>query len=248
MRKPERLLLRIEGRSPNDDPATFRIKFAGSFAALAPQKQLDTPSIKQSEVNADSGVQVNSVGTIVAVAPKPQPTVAAKPKETIAEVKKPQPVEKPKSTRTEPVKKETASTAKPKPSPKPPAKTAPAKEAEPAKKSGGDTAKKEPTTAKTTPKKTSGVVTVFNKTPKPKTPTAPAVKPEKKTASPVEPKPDPLAKIHLVVELKDGSVIQRPMSEIRRFGVENGQLTIVAKNGTTVKYSIIDEVARFTVE
>jgi hypothetical protein len=32
-RKPERLLLRIEGRTPNDEPATFRIKFGGSFAA-----------------------------------------------------------------------------------------------------------------------------------------------------------------------------------------------------------------------
>ena len=34
LRKPEKLLLRVEGRSPNDDPATFRIKFAGSFEAI----------------------------------------------------------------------------------------------------------------------------------------------------------------------------------------------------------------------
>jgi hypothetical protein len=34
LRQPEKLLLRIEGRSPNDDPATFRIKFAGSFEPM----------------------------------------------------------------------------------------------------------------------------------------------------------------------------------------------------------------------
>lgn len=33
LRKPEKLLLRIEGRTPNDNPARFRIKFAGSFIA-----------------------------------------------------------------------------------------------------------------------------------------------------------------------------------------------------------------------
>src|SRR3954465_6888113 len=29
LRKPEKLILRIQGRSPNDDPADFQIKFAG---------------------------------------------------------------------------------------------------------------------------------------------------------------------------------------------------------------------------
>src|SRR5690348_3636063 len=31
LRKPEKLILRVQGRTPGDDPATFRIKFAGSF-------------------------------------------------------------------------------------------------------------------------------------------------------------------------------------------------------------------------
>ena len=33
LRRPERLLLRIQGRTPNDDAAAYRIKFAGSFVA-----------------------------------------------------------------------------------------------------------------------------------------------------------------------------------------------------------------------
>src|SRR6187431_2922568 len=31
LRQPQKLILRIEGKTPTDDPATFRIKFAGSF-------------------------------------------------------------------------------------------------------------------------------------------------------------------------------------------------------------------------
>src|SRR5256885_16072033 len=30
-RKPESLILRVEGRSPNDDEASYRIRFSGSF-------------------------------------------------------------------------------------------------------------------------------------------------------------------------------------------------------------------------
>ena len=34
LRKRERLLLRVQGRTPNDDPASYVIKFAGSFLAV----------------------------------------------------------------------------------------------------------------------------------------------------------------------------------------------------------------------
>ncbi|MBK9165728.1 MAG: hypothetical protein IPM21_17805 [Acidobacteria bacterium] len=34
LRKRERILLRVQGRTPNDDPATYLIKFAGSFLAV----------------------------------------------------------------------------------------------------------------------------------------------------------------------------------------------------------------------
>lgn len=65
LRKSERLILRIEGRTPNDDPATFRIKFGGSFVAMSPKSKdgaLTTPKITSSD---DTGVAVNSVGTIL---------------------------------------------------------------------------------------------------------------------------------------------------------------------------------------
>ena len=43
MRKPERLILRVQGRPPDDDPATFQIKFGGSFIAMAAKSDDKTP-------------------------------------------------------------------------------------------------------------------------------------------------------------------------------------------------------------
>ena len=78
LRKGERLIMRIEGRSPNDDPAEFRVKFGGSFIALTGQQAPDAPTVARTESN-EPGVRVNSVGTIVAVIPKSKPTAAATP-------------------------------------------------------------------------------------------------------------------------------------------------------------------------
>jgi hypothetical protein len=70
MRQPGRLMLRVQGRTPNDDSASYKIKFAGSFVALAPQKVDGPPTVDTTE---NTRVKVNSVGTIVAVTPKKKP-------------------------------------------------------------------------------------------------------------------------------------------------------------------------------
>ena len=73
LRKPERLLLRIQGRSPGDEDASVRIKFAGTFTA----SQLDessSPTVPTVEKESESNVRVNSVGTILKVIPKASPT------------------------------------------------------------------------------------------------------------------------------------------------------------------------------
>ena len=81
--KPEKLILRVEGRTPNDEAATFKIKFAGSFVAAADVKS-DEPPLPEVTSSNQTDVRVNSVGTIIEVKPKPVPT----PKEIIAEAKK----------------------------------------------------------------------------------------------------------------------------------------------------------------
>ena len=62
-----------------------------------------------------------------------------------------------------------------------------------------------------------------------------------------EKKPDPLADIRLIIQLKDGGVIERRLSEIVKFSVDNGVLTVVAKDGKIVRYSML-LVAKVTIE
>lgn len=83
LRKSEKLLLRIEGRSPNDDTASFKIRFDGSFLAskeLAIDESL-TPKVTK---KVDTETEVNSVGTIISVKPKATPT----PKIEVAKIEK----------------------------------------------------------------------------------------------------------------------------------------------------------------
>src|SRR5687767_5284195 len=75
LRKPENLILRVQGRTPSDEPASFRIKFAGSFVAstAAPPAEPEIPTLTAKN---ESGIRVNSVGTIVEIIPKATPTPA----------------------------------------------------------------------------------------------------------------------------------------------------------------------------
>jgi hypothetical protein len=248
LRKPERLILRVEGRSPNDDPATFRIRFGGSFVALAGEKSSEAPKIKDSEVDVEAGIRVNSVGTIVEVIPKPPPPVKEKTVEKEAAVagkKASEPVTKPAASVSKPVKKpvkEGDSTAKvtTKSSPKPPITSPAAKNAVPKKET-------EPKAKSTARSNASEVRTIFNSSARSKKKPAAENAPKKPSAPPTESKPNPLASIRLVIQLKDGKTIERPMSEVTKFSVDNGMLTVIAKDGSTVKYSILD-VARFSME
>ena len=229
LRKPEKMLLRIEGRTPNDDAASFRIKFGGSFVALAPQKADDGPKIESAETN-ESGVRVNSVGTIVEIIPKPPKT-----KKAASEIADSTTPLKEKKAESEPVAEKT----EPQPAPL-----------------RSEEAKTDDTKSETVFENTAAKVTVetppkaaAKRPPRTAARTTKTTKaPPRKTANPrVEKKPDPLASIRLVVQLKDGDVIERPMSEVSRFGVEKGILTVVLKDGTVAKYSILD-VAKVTIE
>ncbi|MBX3289666.1 MAG: hypothetical protein KF855_10020 [Acidobacteria bacterium] len=52
LRKPEKLLLRVSGRTPDDDPAKFTIKFAGSFLAASEDEYKNIPELPKVSVPA----------------------------------------------------------------------------------------------------------------------------------------------------------------------------------------------------
>jgi len=230
LRKPEQLLLRIQGRTPNDDPATFRIKFGGSFIALAPQKIQEAPTVVRAPTD-EPGIKVNSAGRIVAVVPKPKPT--PKPEEPKPEppvVAKAEPAPD-KSVNKSVVHAPTVPTignlkrsASKRPSAAPKKTTEESERTAPAKKSAPP-------------------ASVGGKAAKPKaTPTSNPV------AKPPESKPaDALASIRLVIQMKDGTTFWFSMNEVVKFTVDKGVMTVIAKNGSITRYNILD-VEKTTIQ
>ena len=226
LRRPARLLLRVEGRTPNDDPATFKIKFAGSFAVMAPGDKEEAPTVDRSERDDSASIRVNSVGTIIAVPPKPkdEPKVIDADKEAVAAEAK---NESPVIPSDVPVKRSR---------PAPEVKTVFG--AEKKEKSAVDraSAKKEKPAADVTSKKEKA------------DPVERAPERNQGLAVPAEPvTADPLASINLVIVMKDGGVIERPMSEVLRFSVDKGVLTVITKDRKTSRFSILN-VEKVTIQ
>ena len=242
LRKPEKMLLRVQGRTPGDDAATFRIKFAGSFVASSLPEPASEPALPAVTTRNESGIRVNSVGTIVEVIPKAtplpppaekaasdsddRPKVTAKADEVTEKVAE----EKPKEDQTidGPEKKldvvvtDTTGAA--------PAKRAPGRTRRRATSSEAGAG-----TAKTTPDNTESAA-------------RPARSRRGRTQEPPTPKPpDPMENFSLVILFKDSTTVTRPMIEVLRFTVDKGVLTVVAKDGSIGRYSMID-VAKVTIE
>ncbi len=231
LRQPEKLLLRIEGRTPNDDPATFQIKFAGSFIAEKNStKESDAPQVKSEN---QGEVKVNSVGTIIQTKPKPTP----KPSETTEETEK---------AETSKEKKENA-----KETPKVEAKTVEKvedkKEVKPKKE---ETKKLEVviTDNLEKPKEEKAKTETQEKTEETKTEEKTETKKEEvKTEETPKKEINPLENIKLTVIFKDGRKIERTMNDILSVNVDKGILTIIEKDGTISRFSIL-EIVEFTIK
>ena len=121
LRKREELILRIEGRSPNDDEGTYRLSFGGSFEPIVGGPEIaeaETPATETTTPGGRKTKRVSSVGariaepeppvTEVATAtptpePAPEATPEAKPIETPAAKPEKSPeaeTEKPATVRT----------------------------------------------------------------------------------------------------------------------------------------------------
>lgn len=247
LRKPEKLILRVQGRTPNDEAATFRLKFAGSFVAAKADDLQAEPEVPRVSTTANGAVRVNSVGTIIPSPPRAVEPVAEK-SDAVAEPR--------------PEAEETSKVA----SPDDTIDAAPKKES---RVLVTDALKKtEP--EKGAARRSSAPRTRPAKPPKPETSakaepveTISATQPEKTTEPPSrtlsnnrrsrtpkkmpEPVPDPLASISLIIQLKDGNSIEKKMNEVFKFSVDKGVLTVILKDGAISRYPIVD-VAKVTIE
>ncbi|MBA3631484.1 MAG: hypothetical protein H0W58_01530 [Acidobacteria bacterium] len=264
LRKPEKLILRVEGRSPNDDAAAFRIKFAGSFISLQANAENDAPDSPVVKTENQGDVRVNSVGTIIEVKPKPIP----QPKETIAEKES-----KPKKKKSETVDevKEQADEKEVSPD------KVSVKNEEESKKINESAEGKDIVITVTEDKKDQSTEnksetemekeatkitieksdeTVEGKTSENEKMSA-EEKPENKKVTTAKSKSSKESKkakelsalenVHLIVLFKNGDKIDRPMSEVIRVRVDKGILIIVTKEGNIGRYSILD-VEKMTIQ
>ena len=248
LRKPEKMILRVQGRTPGDDPATFRIKFAGTFLASTAAEPPREPELPNVTAKNESGIRVNSVGTIVEVIPKATPVPP--PPTAVAETEKPEPVktedepkESPAKTDATDVTEDPAKKVEVVVTDNSAAKTTPT--TPPSGRRGARSRRGVPT--KTTPAEAPPTEPLAT------TPTEPAKsssKPPARNTTPpttAETEVDPLQNINLVILFKDGSIIQRPLSEVLRFSVDKGMLTVISKDGTIGRYSMLD-VSKVTIE
>lgn len=224
LRKRENLILRIEGRTPNDDDGTYRLYFGGSFEPIT-SAPLVAEKIAENESPATEptipggkpgkkGRRVSSVGARIeeppsaevaaAPTPEPSPVESTQPEETKTEVPKAEVTKAPPRT---------ARGRRPPGRRTPP--PAPPKE-EPAKSDTENAPRTENAEAEAKPSAT--------RRPTKRSTTARGV-----AKAPVEPEPE--SGPRLIIETSDGTLINRYMSSVRRVVVEKGQVVVTGKDG-----------------
>lgn len=273
LRKPEKLILRIEARSPNDNPATFSIKFAGSFAPLPITAEILRNSQPKVKSENQGAVKVNAIGTIIET-PKPAPSAEIEPTEKSEEITKKSEIntEKPalinaeipktfdptKKTENEQIEAKNSANVE---------NTEPKIDADSIENEIVDKTKNSVVDNKTESNEiddSSKIVEapteiISNKeteTVKEKTDSVEKTEVEKvaETAENTESNsvektfdPSQLANVRLKISLKNGEKIEHPMSEVVWFNVNQGVLTVITNGGKIEKFSILD-VAKMTVE
>ncbi len=124
LRKPEKLLLRVQGRTPGDDIATFQVKFGGSFLASTDSESEAAPTVAVvPEKVVEPKVEATKIPEkekeeVAVVEKKPEAKPERKPKVEVGKEKTPT------FEKVLPEKKEVATKPPAKPKPKPATSTA----------------------------------------------------------------------------------------------------------------------------
>jgi hypothetical protein len=224
LRSRQILILRVEARTPNDDPGSYQITFSGSFQPFSG----GIPVAENSEANESESRQSN-VSSVGATIERPAaPVGEAKPRQTSEDNKETTTTPKPVSTARRTPGRNTRS-----------ARNRPTTRRTPPRQTG---------TAKT---QTPGTETAKTEASKPaegeeKPVSQPAEKPETKPAEP-EKRPNASLGAHLIIERSDGNRTDHPMSAVRRVVVESGVIVVTLKNGRIERIPL-SMVARMAIE
>jgi hypothetical protein len=241
LRTHQIMILRVEARTPGDELGTYHIRFGGTFERFSGGIPVaEATSAESEETTEKSGA--NRLTSVGATIPRPPSesveTAEAKPSPSPT----PESVAEKPAEETEAAKKTTASTSRRTTSRPPPRRsTRPAsKPTSSAKKT--ETARIEPPpkteteTAKSETEKPSEEKPAV--TEKPAEPASPSAKTRTQEAFPAA---------RLIIEEKDGTRIDRPMSTVRRVTIEGNVIVIILKTGKIERVAMAD-VARMSIE
>jgi hypothetical protein len=219
------VILRVEARTPNDDPGTYRITLGGTFQPFSGGIPVAENAPTETEPDKRDDKNVQRLSSVGATIPRPPGEVAAeepKPAET--------PVEKPAEEKpVTPTPSARRNTTRPTPRRNPRGRTP-------------------PRTTRTTPPKTETTKTETEqpKAEEEKPPAAEEPKIEEKPAT-EKPRQETPPGARLIIEQTDGTRIDRPMSTVRRIIVEANVIVIVLKTGRTERIPMAS-VARMAIE
>lgn len=235
LRRQENLILRVEGRTPDDDDAVYRLRFGGAFEPItsgplaehedALEKTTVAASSNKGERRVSSvGARIDEPPAEVAETPtaEPVPITSSEPESKAAAAKPAPRNTRPRGTvarRTRP-----ARTPKPKPADAPKPDETVAK---------GETGEKPTTESSET-----------------ESPTAPARPARRSRGSRATKPPAPQETEdtgpRLVIETSDGTLVDRSMGGVRRVTVENGQVVVIGKDGKIQRIPLAS-VVRMTI-
>jgi hypothetical protein len=248
LRKEETLILRVEARAAGDAEGTYRITFGGSFLPAPPElanrEAPEAPTLSSAEPRGTR--RVTSTGARIDE-PKVEPTPA---EETAAAAPTPAPTPAPeratgrrstagrrgRNTRTAPPRSRPAEGAA-QPTPTQPESTeakpaeettaaAPAPTPAPSRRRGTRPPRRNST------RESAGART--NETP---------AQPPADT----QPAPAPAPTQRLVIITKDGEILERDMSAVRRVTVENNQVVVVGRDGRVTRRPLAD-ILKMSIE
>jgi hypothetical protein len=235
LRRQEILILRVEGRTPDDDDAIYRLRFGGAFEPITSGPLVEHEDALEPATTAAAsnkgGRRVSSVGARI---DEPPTEVAETPKETPSPIISSEP--EPKAAAAKPatrnartrgtVARRTRPARTPKPKPADVPKT-------------DETVAKVDTGENTTAESSDTV-----------TPTAPARPPRRSRSSRAKNAPAPQetedSGPRLVIETGDGTLVDRSMGGVRRVTVENGQVVVIGKDGKIQRIPLAS-VVRMTI-
>jgi len=235
LRKQESLLLRVEGRTPDDDEAVYRLRFGGAFEAITSGPLVEHEDALEATTAAAAsnkgerrvssvGARIDEPPTEVVEAPKavPTPITSSEPESRSATAKPTTRNTRPRGTvarRTRP-----ARTPKPKrvESPKPDETVA---KGESAEKATGESSETESSNAPARPARRSR---------------------GSRATKPPAPQEIDDSGPRLVIETSDGTLVDRSMGGVRRVTVENGQVVVIGKDGKIQRIPLAS-VVRMTI-